>query len=67
MNQRDATNANVSYVDYSSSAASLGGMEDSALNSSLATRIRDCRIRYVAPQNPVFSEDPGFALDDESS
>jgi len=61
---REASSSNVSYVDYSSSAASTGGLEDSALSSSLAALIRNCRLQYVIPAQPVFSEDPKQVGDD---
>ena len=54
---RDATNVNVSYVDHTNSAFSLGGLDGSACGGSLASLIRNRIVEYEAPTLPQFSEE----------
>lgn len=58
---RNASNKNVSYVDHTNSASSLGGFDGSACGSSLGTIIRDRIIEYQVGSHPQFAE--GFPED----
>lgn len=54
---RNASNLNVSYVDHTSSASSLGGFDGSACSFSLGTIIRDRVIEYRIGSHPHFAEE----------
>jgi hypothetical protein len=66
MIMRDATNMNVSYVDHTNSAFSLGGLDSSASGRSLASLIKNCIIEYGVLAMPQFSEEPMRAPDDST-
>lgn len=63
---RDATNANVSYVDHTNSAFSLGGLDSSACGCSLASLIRNRIVEYETPKVLQFSEETAPVQEDTS-